>query len=70
MDLELELWDGWYGSGAAQKTSFVEWLRDMADNPRGTLQDAAKAFLAEMEAMTPLERQGVLRRVCGDAVRE
>lgn len=42
IDLETELRDAWEGEGNSDRITFDEWLDAMADNDRGTLQDAAK----------------------------
>ena len=42
-----ELKDAWEGEG--NKKTFLEWLKDMAENPTGTLQDSAKNYLSLIE---------------------
>lgn len=44
ISLHAELLDAWEGEGNSSRISFRDWLRDMANNPRGTLQDAAKRY--------------------------
>ena len=44
-DLYTELHDAWEGEGNTARVSFGDWLWSMAENERGTLQQAAKAYL-------------------------
>ncbi len=48
--LEVELRDAWIGEGNSKKITFLRWCKEMAENPRGTLQAAAIKFLAERKA--------------------
>lgn len=41
--LRQELVDAWEGEG--HKITFIDWVTNMADNPRGTLQQAARQYL-------------------------
>lgn len=43
--IHRDLQDGWKGQ-ADTKVSFIAWVEAMAENPKGTLRDAAKAWLA------------------------
>ena len=45
--LVAELRDAWQGSGRGTVDTFMEWVQDMAEDERGTLQEAAKALLAD-----------------------
>jgi hypothetical protein len=48
--LRAELVDAWQGEGNSSRVSFEKWVRDMADNPRGTLQEAAQKWLGRRRA--------------------
>ena len=43
--LRFELRDAWIGEGNAKQVTFRRWLQNMAENPRGTLQEAAQEYL-------------------------
>lgn len=43
--LKFELTDAWKGEGNSSRVTFDEWLANMADNDRGTLQKAAQRLL-------------------------
>jgi hypothetical protein len=43
--LQFELWDAYEGEGNAERVTFLQWIRDMAANDKGTLQEAAKRYL-------------------------
>lgn len=52
ISVEAELRDAWEGQGNSRRITFLQWVREMADNPRGTLQDSARMFLvARRKAM-------------------
>jgi hypothetical protein len=46
LSLNAELRDAWTGEGNSARVTFHEWLEAMADNNRGTLQDAAREYIA------------------------
>lgn len=46
MSIYDELCDAWEGEGNCERVSFGEWMREMAENPRGTLQNAADDYLS------------------------
>lgn len=47
--LEAELEEAWIGEGNSLRVPFMDWLEAMADNSRGTMQEAAKALLKHRE---------------------
>ena len=53
--LRTELRDAWIGEGNSKRITFRNWVQNMADNPRGTLQKAAREYLRSMTGheMTP-----------------
>jgi hypothetical protein len=50
--LEAELTDAWEGQGDRKRITFHRWVKEMADNDRGTLQDAAKEYLRLRKLMS------------------
>lgn len=59
ISLEDQLRDAWEGEGNRKRVTFLRWVRNMAANDRGTLQQAAKKFLLRRKRRKAKQRDPV-----------
>ena len=48
-----EMYDAYLGEGNHERITFGDWLDDMAENPQGTLQDAARKLRRQLCETVP-----------------
>lgn len=51
------LQDAWKGEGNSKRITFAQWVIEMANNSRGTLQDAAKRYLKSKKVKKKKKRR-------------